>query len=37
MVAMSDICTKRFEAFGCAGQAHKIRPISLEGMVNFYQ
>ncbi|MDE0843583.1 MAG: fructose-1,6-bisphosphate aldolase, partial [Psychrobacter pacificensis] len=37
MVAMSDICTNRFEAFGSAGQAHKIRPISLEGMVDFYQ
>ena len=36
MVAMSDICANRFEAFGSAGQAHKIRPISLEGMVNFY-
>ena len=37
MVAMSDICTNRFEAFGSAGQAHKIRPTSLEGMVGFYQ
>ena len=37
MVAMSDICTNRFEAFGSAGQAHKIRPISLEGMVDFYK
>jgi fructose-bisphosphate aldolase class II len=37
MQAMSDICTHRFEAFGSAGQAHKIRPISLEGMVEFYK
>ena len=37
MQAMSDICANRFEAFGSASQAHKIRPISLEGMVNFYQ
>jgi fructose-bisphosphate aldolase class II len=37
MQAMSDICTNRFEAFGSAGQAHKIRPISLEGMVEFYK
>jgi fructose-bisphosphate aldolase class II len=37
MQAMSGICTNRFEAFGSAGQAHKIRPISLEGMVEFYK
>ncbi|WP_435950532.1 class II fructose-bisphosphate aldolase [Psychrobacter sp. DM8] len=36
MTAMSDICNHRFEAFGSAGQAHKIRPISLENMVKFY-
>lgn len=35
--AMSDICVARYEAFGTAGHADKIRPISLEKMVEFYQ
>ena len=35
--AMKDICQARFEAFGCAGMASKIKPISLEGMVNRYK
>jgi fructose-bisphosphate aldolase class II len=30
--AMSGICKDRYEAFGCAGQAAKIKPISLEAM-----
>jgi fructose-bisphosphate aldolase class II len=30
--AMSAICKARYEAFGCAGQAAKIKPISLETM-----
>jgi fructose-bisphosphate aldolase class II len=30
--AMADICVTRFESFGCAGHADKIRPISLEKM-----
>ena len=30
--AMSDICKARYEAFGSAGMASKITPISLEGM-----
>ncbi len=30
--AMKDICKARYEAFGCAGQASKIKPISLEAM-----
>lgn len=37
MQAMSEICTNRFEAFGSAGQASKIRPHSLEKMVSFYR
>lgn len=37
MQAMMDICVDRYEAFGTAGQAGKIRPISLEKMVDFYQ
>ena len=36
MEAMTDICVNRYEAFGTAGQAAKIRPISLEKMVEFY-
>ena len=34
--AMKDICQARFEAFGCAGHAAKIRPVSLEDMVGRY-
>jgi len=30
--AMSEICKARYEAFGCAGQADKIKPASLETM-----
>lgn len=35
--AMYDICKARYEAFGCAGQAHKIKPISLEEMFKRYE
>ncbi|UNU73310.1 fructose-bisphosphate aldolase class II [Moraxella nasovis] len=34
--AMKDICVARYEAFGSAGNASKIRPISLEKMVDYY-
>lgn len=34
--AMSEICIARYEAFGTAGHASKITPISLEKMVDFY-
>ncbi len=34
--AAKDICKARFEAFGSAGQAGKIKPISLETMANRY-
>ncbi|RMH62515.1 MAG: fructose-bisphosphate aldolase class II [Zetaproteobacteria bacterium] len=34
--AMKEICKARFEAFGSAGQASKIKPKSLEQMVSFY-
>ncbi|MDO4250691.1 MAG: fructose-bisphosphate aldolase class II [Moraxella sp.] len=37
MKAMQDICEARYEAFGSAGHASKIRPISLEKMVDFYK
>ncbi len=36
VTAMQDICVQRYEAFGTAGQASKIRPISLEKMVERY-
>ncbi len=34
--AMKDICKARYEAFGCAGHAAKIKVISLEDMVARY-
>lgn len=34
--AMKDVCRERYEAFGCSGQASKIKPISLEDMVKRY-
>jgi fructose-bisphosphate aldolase class II len=33
---MKEICKARYEAFGCAGQAGKIKPISLETMAGRY-
>ncbi len=33
---MKEICKARYEAFGCAGQASKIKPISLDDMVKRY-
>jgi fructose-bisphosphate aldolase, class II len=35
--AMSEICKNRFEAFGSAGNASKIKPISLETMFASYE
>ena len=35
--AMKGICKARFEAFGCAGHADKIKVKSLETMVDFYK
>ncbi|MDO6822851.1 class II fructose-bisphosphate aldolase [Marinobacter sp. 1_MG-2023] len=37
MVAMTDVCIARYEAFGCAGQASKIKPINLERMFERYE
>ncbi len=34
--AMQEICQQRFEAFGSAGHAGKIKPVSLEAMANRY-
>lgn len=35
--AMKEICVARYVAFGTAGNASKIRPISLEKMVDYYK
>jgi fructose-bisphosphate aldolase class II len=35
--AMKEICKARYESFGCAGNASKITPISLEKMVDYYK
>lgn len=35
--AMSEICIARYEAFGCAGQASKIKPVSLDTMFERYE
>src|SRR3954467_8655206 len=34
--AAKDICKARFEAFGCAGQAGKIKPLALDSMASKY-
>ncbi len=34
--AMKDICKARYESFGCAGHASKIKAVSLEDMVKRY-
>jgi fructose-bisphosphate aldolase class II len=34
--AMKDICKIRYEAFGTAGQASKIKPMGLEKMTKRY-
>jgi fructose-bisphosphate aldolase class II len=36
VTAMRDVCIARYEAFGTAGNASKIKPISLEGMYQRY-
>jgi fructose-bisphosphate aldolase class II len=35
--AARDLCRSRFEAFGSAGQAHKIKPIALPAMAGRYE
>lgn len=37
VTAMSEICVARYEAFGTAGQASKIKPISLDDMFVRYE
>ena len=36
IVAMRDVCIARYEAFGAAGQAGKIKGVSLEAMSDRY-
>jgi len=36
IIAMGDICKSRYEAFGSAGMAHKIKAISLDNMIKRY-
>ncbi|MDD2868709.1 class II fructose-bisphosphate aldolase [Neomegalonema sp.] len=36
MDAMAKLCKARFEAFGTAGQAHRIRPVPLDEMARRY-
>jgi len=35
--AAKAICKARYEQFGCAGQASKIKPVALEAMASRYQ
>ena len=35
--AMKDICKARYQAFGCAGHASKIKVKSLESMIKYYK
>ena len=37
MEAMKKVCKDRYEAFGCAGHASKIKPIPLSEMVKRYE
>jgi fructose-bisphosphate aldolase, class II len=37
MEAMTKVCRQRYEEFGSAGQAHKIRPIPLSAMAKRYE
>ena len=37
VAAARDLCRQRFEAFGSAGQASRIKPISLEKMAGRYR
>jgi fructose-bisphosphate aldolase class II len=34
--AARDVCIARFEAFGCAGRASKIKPVALEAQARLY-
>jgi len=36
MLAAKELCKSRYEAFGCAGQAARIKPVALESMAERY-
>ncbi|MFT3666100.1 class II fructose-bisphosphate aldolase [Piscinibacter sp.] len=36
IAAARDVCVARFEAFGCAGMASRIRPVALEAQARVY-
>jgi len=37
LAAAKGLCKERFEAFGCAGQAERIKPVRLEAMAVMYR
>ena len=37
MLAMQELCVARYEAFGTAGNAHKMKALSLDAMFDRYQ
>ena len=37
MSAAKALCKERFEAFGCAGQAERIKPVPLEALADMYR
>ena len=34
--AARDVCIDRFQAFGCAGMASRIKPVALEAQARLY-
>ena len=36
MAAAKSLCKARFEAFGCSGQAQRIKPMPLEALAVMY-
>ena len=37
MLAAKEICRQRYEQFGCAGQASKIKPVPLDRIAAKYK
>jgi fructose-bisphosphate aldolase class II len=35
--AAKQICKARYEQFGCAGQASRVKPVALDAMASRYQ
>jgi fructose-bisphosphate aldolase class II len=36
MLAAKGLCKERFEQFGCAGQAPRVKPVPLDAMADRY-